>query len=83
MIYVRSSLAGIGALAVAGILYPALRNYLFAGPDVHVLSLPAWLVRLVDPKFILSFLRILPVASFAFLVFALGFCLELARGSAR
>jgi len=83
MTCLRSGLAGIGALIVAAILYPAFRNYLFAGPDVHILDLPAWLIRFVDSSLILSFLRILPVAFLSVLVFALGFCLELYRISAR
>jgi hypothetical protein len=85
MIYVRSTLAGIGAVVAAGALYFVCRNCLFVRPDmdVHILDMPIWLANLVEPGFALQLLRVSRIAFPVLLIFAAGFYLEFRRVPAR
>jgi len=85
MIYLQSSLAGIAGVIVAAGLYLVSRHYLFVQPnlDIDILDMPMWLLSLVEPRFVVLFVRVFRVALPALLIFAACFYLEFRRISSR
>ena len=66
------TVAGRGYALCPESTYPSA-VILVPGAGVHVIDLPIWLTRLVNPKFVLLFLRIFPVACLVAVIFATGF----------